>query len=339
MGSAIEWTEETWNPVVGCTRVSRGCDHCYAVKHTRRLAGKLPVYQGLVNPGKKHFNGTVRTLPERLEQPLRWRKPRRVFVNSMSDLFHPDVSFEFIDRVWAVMALARDHTFQILTKRPGRMAEYSNDRRERFQLRGFGPGVHPVQREIEFWIDRRPTYEDAGLWRWPLPNVWLGTSVEDQAAADERIPHLLRTPAAVRFLSCEPLLGHVDLWRALPSDLPYDGITVDWVIVGGESGPQSRPCDVEWIRGIVRDCQATGVPTFVKQLGANVHDRNDAGFGGDPDDSWDETNVRVEWLPMSDQYQGAPVRVHLHDRKGGDPEEWPEDLRTREFPETREAVT
>lgn len=345
MSSKIEWTQETWNPLAGCTPVSAGCRNCYAANHARRLAGNPnPKVSGAyertartAGDGRAVFTGKVNLLPERLEQPLRWKKPRRVFVNSMSDLFHEDVPTGFIAHVFAVMAAAYQHTFQILTKRPERMAEVLNDE-------GFWAGVwgHGVER----WWDLKALalIDDIGP-EDPLPNVWLGTSVEDQAAADERIPHLLRSPAAVRFLSCEPLLGPVDIVRSDSLALAQaarDGLTigqVDWVIIGGESGPGARPCDVEWIRSLLRQCQSAGVPAFVKQLGANIRDRNDAGFDSDWHDGegWPEPR-EVEHDPRGfrEEYQGAPVRVHLEDRKGGDPQEWPEDLRVRQFPQTNE---
>lgn len=187
MGGAtkIQWTDETWNPVTGCTKVSQGCKHCYAERVFPRAYAKT---------GRCFTD--VRTHPERLDQPLRWKKPRRVFVNSMSDLFHEDVPDEFIDKVWEIMANAPDHTFQILTKRPARMLAWTG---------GVDAGKWPM------W-----------LLPWPLPNVWLGVSVEDQATADERIPPLLRTAAAVRFISLEPCLGPVDLSKWLVGERAHD---------------------------------------------------------------------------------------------------------------------
>jgi protein gp37 len=211
-----------WNPTTGCLSVSPGCDHCYARRITERFSG----------PGS--FEHIV-LHPERLERPLHWHRPRRIFVNSMSDLFHAKVPEEFILSVWSVMDRAGQHTFQVLTKRAERM--------ERIVSR-FYPGprvrlVHPP--EFENW----------------LPNVWLGVSVESPAYYS-RIHHLQRTPAAVRFLSCEPLLA------ALP-ELPLEGI--DWVIVGGESGPGARPMHIHWVRDIRDQCVRAGVPFFFKQWG------------------------------------------------------------------------
>lgn len=305
--SKIEWTDVTWNPVVGCTPVSPGCLNCYAAT----LAGRLEaighaVYadltvkkRTLVGKARATFNGTVRCLPDRLADPLHWRKPRMVFVNSMSDLFHEDVPFEFVDRVFAVMALCPRHTFQVLTKRPERMAEYLDVR----------PG-HSARHRVggDERIRRYPKY-DTKLLDWPLPNVWLGVSAEDQQRLNGRWAYLARCPAAVRFLSCEPLLGPLNLMAsgAVRSigGTPYDGFTyrgdgLHWVIVGGESGWNARDCDPEWIRAIVASCKELRVPCFVKQLGTRAR-------------KWQET-----W--------------DVNDRKGGNPAEWPADLRVREMP-------
>lgn len=500
----IEWAQRVWNPVAGCQAVSPGCANCYAATMTRRLEAMGQAdYAGLTTA--KHFNGVVRCLPHKLDVPLRRKKPTTWFVNSMSDLFHKDVPFEFIDRVFAVMALCTQHTFQVLTKRPERMAEYLGDPQRPFNvakaadavlvsqemadtpyelrplevadkyfvdnggqvftLNGsatcvwcgtafaggqqdsifcgqkcrsashysgtqgrnrepsgrtmrqvtsdtgedghmrvhlIGHGKELVHRLVLSTFDRDPagdeqvchrdgnpmnnhianlrwgSHEDnwedrkrhgnhrsyckltadevseikhllacghsayslarrfrvsdtqvrnigrGDQWAtsatipWPLPGVWVGTSVENQAA-EERIPHLLRCPAAIRFLSCEPLLGPLDLFDWLedhdfdPDDpLDYeerealgDPPTIDWVICGGESGPRARPCDVEWIRFIVKQCREAGVPCFVKQLGSH---------------------------PIEN---GKPIK--LRDRKGGNPDEWPDDLRVREFPK-QEAI-
>lgn len=238
--SSIEWTEATWNPVTGCTRASRGCDNCYAVFMTRRLAlmGQEK-YQGLINPGKQHFNGTVKCHEEVLDTPLSRSKPTIYFVNSMSDLFHREVPTEFIQSVFTVMGQARQHTFQVLTKRPERMVE-----------------VVPT-----LLLPDGRAFQEA-----PLPNVWLGTSVEDQQAADERIPYLLQTPARVRFLSCEPLLGPLDLTEYFNPFIVGNAF-IHWAIVGGESGWNARPMKPEWVRSIRSQCEAAGVDFFFKQWG------------------------------------------------------------------------
>lgn len=266
MSTTIEWTQrpgtkgETWNPVVGCTKVSAGCKHCYAKtmhdkRHKAYLAGKLQNIPQYAQPFEK-----VHLMPQRLTLPLKWKKPRTVFVNSVSDLFHADVPFEFIDQVFAVMALTPQHTYQILTKRPERMAEYFA-RVDTYTV----------------WLPTSDISAEVVELEHPLPNVWLGTSVENQATADERIPHLLRCPAAVRFLSCEPLLGAVDtmslngpghcLYQVLQ---PVKGHrpAIDWVITGGESGPGARPMHPDWARSLRDQCKADGVPFFFKQWGA-----------------------------------------------------------------------
>jgi protein gp37 len=237
----IEWTDKTWNPLTGCTKVSPGCDNCYAKTMHERFNG----------PGS--FD-TITLHPERLTQPLKWRKPAKVFVNSMSDLFHKDVPDQYIADVFAVMAVADRHTFQVLTKRPSRMRSLLSSPRWS-ELLTRDPNVWPSDLDPEL----------------PLPNVWLGVSVEDQHWADIRIPALLDTPAAVRFLSCEPLLGPVDLRQAINQD-PFAAYHfrpggIDWVIVGGESGPGARPMRAEWARDIRTQCLFNNVPFLFKQWG------------------------------------------------------------------------
>jgi protein gp37 len=248
--SAIEWTEATWNPVTGCTKVSPGCDHCYAETFAERFRGV---------PGHPYEQGfDLKFWPERLEQPLRWRKPRTVFVNSMSDLYHQRVPKPYIDRVLSTIRLTPQHTYQVLTKRPGKMAS--------------------VMRLLQ------PD---------PLPNLWLGTSIED----DEhfvRADYLREAPSVIRFLSLEPLLGPV------PS---LDLTSIDWVIVGGESGPRNRPMDIDWVRDIRDRCLRQGVPFFFKQWGGRTPK---AGGRLLDDRTWDEMppisqpnscpNLR-SWLP------------------------------------------
>jgi protein gp37 len=212
MNSHIEWTEATWNPTTGCTKVSQGCKHCYAETMAKRL-------KAMGQP--RYINAFNLTLQEDLvDLPLKWKKPRKVFVNSMSDLFHEDVPLEFIMRVFTTMNMARQHTFQVLTKRPERVAQIAQTLR---------------------WTD----------------NIWVGTSVEDMTVA-ERVDHLRQVPAAVRFLSCEPLLGSLE-------GLNLDGI--HWVIVGGESGRGARPMDPRWPRELRDKCIEQGIAFFFKQWG------------------------------------------------------------------------
>jgi protein gp37 len=215
-GSAIEWTDATWNPVTGCTKISTGCDNCYAERFSERFRG---------TPGHPFENGFDLTLrPERLEQPLRWRQPRMVFVYSMSDLFHKDVPKEFIARVFDTMEAANWHTFQVLTKRSSLMRDFLRVR--------YGPSLGPA-------------------------HMWFGVSIEDGTKLS-RVHHLQQAPAAIRFLSIEPLLGPVGT---------LDLAGIDWVIVGGESGPRARPMEREWVRSIRDQCKAAGLAFFLKQWG------------------------------------------------------------------------
>ncbi len=282
--TGIQWTNEVWNPTTGCDRVSAGCDNCYALKMAKRLKGMGQAkYQTDGDPRTSGPGFGLAVHPDSLETPLHWRNPLMIFVNSMSDLFHPKVPTAFIGAVFDVMAQTPQHTYQILTKRAPRMRSLS----------------------------RGATFGE----RWPLPNVWLGVSAEDQGEADRRIPLLLDTRAAVRFVSAEPLLGPVGLrpgeWipptgggprvnLATPWETP--GPSLDWVIVGGESGPGARRMTEGWARFLVEQCQDTGTAVFVKQLGSVLGRKLGAGS------------------------------------KGGDWERWPADLMVREFPAAAEVI-
>ena len=241
--SNIEWTGKTWNPVAGCEAVSPGCANCYAARMTRRLeAMGQKDYAGLTTD--KHFNGVVRPLPHKLDIPLRRKKPTTWFVNSMSDLFHPSVPPTFIIKVWSVMDATPQHTYQILTKHAKRMAGLLS----------------------EIIVD-------------VLPNVWLGVTAENQKYADDRLYNLLESPAAVHFVSYEPALGPVDFYPWIfstdgfvstrndgPVHRDDDGVALDWVIAGGESGPGKRPYDLQWFRDVRDQCRESGVAFFMKQL-------------------------------------------------------------------------
>lgn len=270
--SKIEWTEATWNPITGCSVVSPGCTNCYAM----RLAGTRMKHHesraGLTIDTKAGpvWNGEVRFNEKWLDQPLRWKRERMIFVCAHGDLFHESVPDEWIDRVFAIMALAPQHTFQVLTKRAERMRDYFGRSFEDQALRdafieGAAQSIYAAR-----------SGEDPSAWlaiHMPLPNVWLGVSAEDQRRADERIPDLLRTPAAVRFVSLEPLLGSIDLnpivraERMKESVFDMPKINIDWVIVGGESGPNARPMHPQWARDLRDQCQAASVPFFFKQHG------------------------------------------------------------------------
>jgi protein gp37 len=256
--TGIEWTDATWNPVTGCTKVSPGCDHCYAETLAERFRG---------TPGHYFEDGfDVQLRPDKLDLPLRWRKPRKVFVNSMSDLFHDQVPDEYIASVFAVMAETPQHTYQVLTKRHARMRSLLGSPEFVKMVDGADCGLPDLT------TARLP--EDGWDHSWPLRNVWLGVSVENQQWADIRIPALMQTPAATRFLSCEPLLGPIDLrLTGTTPSLLIDGTpmawrrAIDWVIVGGESGRGARPMHPDWAQSLRDQCIAAGVPFLFKQWG------------------------------------------------------------------------
>lgn len=265
--SKIEWTQATWNPTTGCSKVSPGCKNCYAERLFPRVYGKERAFTD------------VQLHQQRLDAPLRWRKPRMVFVDSMSDLFHEDVPWHFIDSVFATMFECQWHTFQVLTKRPERVLEYFSCKDNALRIaHKIWWGLH----KRNYGAAKFLKFEDILLDLLPLPNVWLGVSVEDQKTADERIPFLLQTPAAVRFVSQEPALGLVDYskvpvgcgWWATGCCCSFDPCELhpklDWVIAGGESGPKARPSHPDWFRSVRDQCQEAGIPFFMKQVGGRV---------------------------------------------------------------------
>ncbi len=280
--SDIEWTDEVWNPVRGCTKISPGCKHCYAEAFAERWRGV---------PGHPYERGfDPRLAPEKLGEPLTWNRPRRVFVNSMSDLFMDEVPDAYVAAVFGVMAASPRHTFQVLTKRARRLPEWFRwaDSADIERLTVLALDAVGVETGCGSAFD-----PDA----WPLPNVHLGVSVEDRRYGLPRVEHLRATPAALRFLSVEPLLEDL-------GDINLDGI--GWVIVGGESGQRARECDVAAVRRVVEQCRDKGVPVFVKQLGR---------------------------LPM---IEGKRLRLYVEggkpDAKGKSIGQWPKDLQVREFP-------
>lgn len=329
--TTIEWTDRTWNPVRGCSRVSPGCDKCFAMNFAHRFAGLGKPFDGLttIRRGKVDWVGHARFVPDALSDPMRWREPQKIFVNSMSDLFHHSVTNEEITKVFAAMAACPQHTFQILTKRPRRARDWFE------QVDLFRIGEQMRYLDIPANGRSYPRTVD----KWPLKSVWLGVSAENQATADERIPILRSIRALVDyramllFASLEPLLEGIDLATHLkPTLVTNDGRRLqhpahsaeipncgggtwewglDWVIVGGESGPGARTFDIQWARDMVRQCRDAGVPCFVKQLGSRpVAPVTDA----------EATNY------------GKRLPLRLKDRKGGDISEWWESLRVREFP-------
>jgi len=313
MPTKIEWATDTWNPITGCSPISEACQNCYAKRMSKRLAGRCGY------PKDDPFRVTLH--PDKLEQPLRWKKPRMIFVCSMGDLFHDDVPEIEIIRVFAVMADAQQHTYLVLTKRPERMKEVLTS-----------PSI-----ANDVWLmTNTGISEDKPIW--PLPNVWLGVTAENQARADERIPILLQIPATVRFVSVEPMLGPVDLtsidlgdkitrgygqrriiwdtligWekqykpgqKPMPDHFPRAmknlGAKLDWVICGSESGPNHRKTKIEWIRDLREQCISANVPFFLKQM---------------------EINGRMVKMPELDGKiwsQFPEVQVVIEDYEGGKP--------------------
>lgn len=285
--SKIQWTGQTWNPVVGCSIKSPGCIRCYAMKEAYRFGfnPSLPHYAGLTEKSKTGpvWTGKLASAGANTwRKPLARRAPTTFFVNSMGDLFHEAMKLHWQVQAFAIMTLCQRHTFQVLTKRAEEMVAFIIDARDM------------VMDEA----GRLATHEGIGVQptAWPLKNVHLGVSVEDQRRADERIPFLRRTPAAIRFLSVEPQIEPIDLTDLL------DGIS--WVIIGGESGRGARPFDIDWARSIIIQCRRASVHVFMKQLGSN---------------------------PYSD---GRPMHA-CPKGKYGDPDDWPKDIRIREMPEAR----
>lgn len=346
--SNIIWTESTWNPITGCSVISAACKNCYAMKLAGGRLKHHPSRAGLTKdtPGGSVWTGEVRFNEQWLDQPLRWERPRKIFVCAHSDLFHESVPDEWVDRVFAVMGnvyckMDTPHTFQVLTKRPERMRRYLSDpgvvSRVTIAMKAMGLNLAGENCEPH----------------WPLPNVWLGVSVENQAAADERIPLLLQTPAAIHWVSMEPLLGAVDLERVLwpekgdhrvdvlrggywckapyllgapsadlgelkggfvnHSDMPA---TLDWVVVGGESGAGARPMHPDWVRCLRDQCTETDVPFLFKQWGEHslVYDRD----RDDPDfrrcDKMDKLQGR--WINLAGGHGFHGERVHYAERVG-----------------------
>ena len=313
--TSIEWTDATWNVVTGCTKVSTGCKNCYAERVSLRTFANQTIVEDVGDDSsivRKRIFTDVLIHPNRLEQPLHWRKPARIFVNSMSDLFHEEVPFEFIDQIFGVMAACTQHSFQILTKRPVRMKSY-----------------------ILYWLAQQDGRESPSGTVKPLHNVWLGVSCEDQKTADERIPLVLQTPAAIRFVSYEPALESVDFgcvpwpsgWRN-KNDIISDGIDplrfnrrhLDWIIVGGESGPGARPFNINWARSVIDQCKASGLACFMKQLGRNPYE---APPGITPSTSGPDSIKCRLW------------NLDIDKSHGGDWTEWPEDLKVRQYPDIK----
>lgn len=277
--SKIEWTESTWNPVVGCSKVSSGCANCYAEKMAYRLACMgISKYSIVTQPNKivrgGEWNGLIHYDSTDLETPLHWKKPRKIFVCSMGDLFHEDVPFDFIDKVFGVIALCPQHTFMLLTKRPERMEQYFEDRSFNDVLTNLMKEHGSERAWSKSWLNKLAgRYALTEKWAldgyesklrlpesWPLPNVIGMTTVCNQEEADKNIPILLNCKFARRGISVEPMLEEIEI-----PFIGWEGL-IRWVIVGCESGSHRRECKIEWVRSIVQQCQAASVPVFVKQL-------------------------------------------------------------------------
>lgn len=348
----IEWADASWPVVNGCRRISPGCEHCYAERLISTRLAHMPKYKSLAVYGKNgpRWTGESRLWRQDLILPIRWRRPRRIFVADMGDLFFEEVTDAEIDEVFGVMWACRymggrrgddgfpGHTFQILTKRAERMRDYmSQDRRKKWAYAAVrhGGGENPD-----------PLFDSIVFAEGPHPRIWLGVSIEDQKRAEERMPFLQQTPAAVRWASIEPLLEHVDVstWLTRRDIADFHAFTpearaaygkdgprellrrgLDWVVVGAESGPQARPFEIEWARSVVAQCKDAKVACFVKQLGPQPLVRmDDASMPGPRDTSGDP--------------KAALRPVEMNHSKGGDILEFPKDLRVREFPAPESAA-
>ncbi|WP_027185577.1 phage Gp37/Gp68 family protein [Desulfovibrio inopinatus] len=312
----INWADATWNPIIGCSKISPACDNCYAERTACRLAQNpktADTYSQVVGCTSKAWNGKTAFVESALEIPLHWKRPRRIFVGSMTDIFHPTVQDEWLDHVFAVMALCPQHTFMVLTKRPEGMREYVEQGEKRNWAEHLSDVAmditHNEEAECQVYNSINGNLVGKMNVGWPMRNVWLGVTVENQQMADYRIPILLNTPAAVRFVSCEPLLGKVNLHRYMMltednQDIEhfdrhgwaYDSWSggfwgthdstyspepgLHWAICGGESGPNARPMHPDWVRSLRDQCGAANVPFWFKQWGewTCTYDRDD-----DPD--------------------------------------------------------
>ena len=355
--SNIAWTDDTYNPIVGCTKISQGCLNCYAATaaNTPRLQ-QFEQYQNVVDH-KGNWNGKIEFVPKVLDQLLKLKRPRKIFMPSMSDPFHDAVKDEWLDQIFATIALTPHLTYQLLTKRPERMLQYFTETwqgRPEQEFEGiYIPASGPSSRADEVCFaceeiidrhkladtDKDSLWTEGGSlkimqWGWPLPNLHLGVTVENQAAADERIPLLLQTPAAVRFLSVEPMLERISLdclhWDGMTNlncltgkhgvnyPLQGDCNKVDWVIVGGESGTKARFFYLEWAESMIEQCKSAQVPVFVKQIGSNA---------------WERCETPEHLKEIAPEMESF-CQIKTKSRAGSNPDEWPEHLRIQEFPKT-----
>lgn len=312
--SNIGWTDATWNCLYGCSRVSPGCEHCYAERHCHRFSGEGERHEGLTVLRKKGpvWTGKIDLAYHRLFEPFKWTTPRKIFVNSLSDVFHENVPFEFVKAMFGVMAASPEHTFQLLTKRHERMVEFFVEMRSRGRaavlecLYWAGEVVRRLRDENKITAGQAKRYldkiEGASDRSWPLPNVWLGVSAENEEMLQERVPKLFECDAAVRWISAEPLLSALPGLRGflVAND---NGVKLDWVVAGGESGYDARGMELSWALDIRDVCEETGTPFMMKQLGS----------------------VLAEHFPGSGT-------------KGTEKEAWPESLRVCDYPQSAAAA-
>lgn len=293
--SGISYCDQTWNPTRGCEHVSEGCRYCWAERMAARQRWSL--YAGLIRPERAAWNGRAEFAVDKLDIPLHWRKPRRVAVSLMGDLFHPEIAFGHIAAIYGVAAACPQHTFLILTKRPERRYEFA-----RSEFANVPRALERAAASLgSAYRERTATIE---LVSWPLPNVWEGVSAENQEALEARWPWLARTPAALRWIACEPLLGPIDL-----DLLGIEAMSrpLDWVVAGGESGAHARGSNVQWYRELARQCARAGVPFHLKQFGAKP-------------------------FTQPNGKDSRPRDFYLSDHNGREPREWPADLRVRQSP-------
>lgn len=334
----IAWCDSSWNPTIGCSRASEGCFGCYAESLAFRFKGPGQHYEGLVRLVNGHptWTGVVREVPSKLADPLRWRRPRKIFLDSTSDIFHAALPDAAIDKIFAVMALSPAHIFQLLTKRSGRMKSYLSDPATPYRLAKVvetADFIHPYRSQSERQRVAEVLTQDAG---WPLANVAVGVSVESQPYVLERLADLMATPAALRWASAEPLLSAIDIRAFLPGACDNEscgrcgrldsqpghgerclGPKLDWLVIGGESGLDPRIFDATWGRLLIAQCAEAGTPCFFKQCGSAFYDADNAVAG-----------ARFKFPAGAD----ARRFRRLIDRGGKNKAEWPEDLQVQQFP-------
>lgn len=313
MTTKIQWTDETINPIVGCSKISAGCENCYAA--TAAKSARLQQFEQYKLVG--NWDGTVQFVESQLLKPLSWKQPKMIFLFSMADPFHVNVPDEWIHRVMAMILLCPQHTFQILTKRSERMMNYFNQPNLWEVWTIIAENLLQIaEPKFRGTVNLNRHFSNRNMPK----NLWLGVSVENQKAADSRIKHLRHTNATVRFLSCEPLLEPITLFDVdgtvsqsfiefWPREMQYPADVIDWVIVGGESGAKARPCHLDWIRSIVKQCQSAEIPVFVKQLGSNA----------------------IDSVPYIDGVALAHHQIKTSDRKGSDISQFA-DINFRQFP-------